>query len=207
MITLSAILPSWKDPLLIKTIDSLLANSELGDQLEVIAGGYIYLITNKVNGKQYVGQTISSVSQRWSQHVYNSKRGENYPLYNAINKYGKNNFDMSVLAKATSIQALNILEKFFIKEMKTLVPFGYNLRNGGDNSRLHESTKKKLSIIHAGRPGIRHTEEFKKKLSERSLGNKFTLGRKQSKKEKEKRRIISATYKRGGDGKFVRKYE
>ncbi len=37
MIKLSVIIPDWKDPLLIKTIDSLLEGSELGDQLEIIA--------------------------------------------------------------------------------------------------------------------------------------------------------------------------
>lgn len=36
-IKLSCIIPSYKDPLLVKTIDSLLINSELGDQLEIIA--------------------------------------------------------------------------------------------------------------------------------------------------------------------------
>lgn len=177
-------------------------------EVEIIAGGYIYLITNKINGKQYVGQTISGVKQRWSQHISDSKRGKNYPLHNAINKYGKDNFEISVLAKVYSIQGLNLLEKFFIKKIGTIVPFGYNLQDGGGSGgHLHESTRKKISLSQIGRKVVSHTEEFKRKLSKRSLGNKYSLDRKQSAEEKQKRRVISAGYKRGENGQFVKNNE
>lgn len=201
---ISIIIPSYKDPLLHKTIDSLFENAE--GEIEVIAGGYVYLITNKVNGKQYIGQTISNIKQRWSQHIYNAKQGKNYPFYNAINKYGKDNFEISILAKVCSIEGLNFLEQFFINKLKTIVPFGYNLRSGGGNGgKLHKSTRKKISIFHTGKKGISHTKEFKEKLRKRSLNNKYALGRKQSVKEKQKHKVISVGYKRNNKGKFIKK--
>jgi len=212
MTRLSVIIPSYKDPLLVKTIGSLLTNSELGDELEIVtdmeptSGGYVYLLTNKTNGKRYVGQTTQQVERRWSQHICDAKRhGKKYPLHRAINKYGKDGFEISVLAKACSIDGLNILERFFIGRLRTIVPFGYNLLSGGRNGgKLPETTRKKISIACTGKPGVPHTEEFKERLRERSLGNKYSLGRKQSKEEREKHRIISTRYKRGANGQFVK---
>ena len=53
--------------------------------------GYIYLITNKINGKQYIGQTVKTVQKRWSRHLADSKNFDFY-FYKAIRKYGKENF-------------------------------------------------------------------------------------------------------------------
>ena len=196
MIKLS-VTPYYKSPHLQSTIDSLLEIK-----------GYIYLITNIINGKQYVGQTISSVKQRWSQHIYNAGNGKNYPLYNAINKYGNTQFKITILAEVYSIQELNKLEIFFIKRIGTVVPRGYNLRSGGGNGgHLHETTRKKLSIARKGKKGTPHTEKFKKQVGVRSLGNKYALGRKQSKEEKRKHKVISSRYKRGKSGKFIKNHE
>ena len=198
---LSVVIPSYRDPLLQKTINDLILKSELGDQLEIIEG-HIYLITNILNGKRYIGQTIGRVEQRWSQHLCNAKRGHSYPLYNAINKYGRDNFEVTILAKAYSIQVLNLLESVLIKKMGTMAPNGYNARTGGGNSRLSELTRKKLSFIRRGRPGVPHTEEFKRRLSERNAGNTYSLGRKKTDTEKEKHRLASTRYVRNSSGQF-----
>lgn len=57
--------------------------------------GYIYCITNLVNQKKYVGKTIYSITERFKEHCSDSKRErcEKRPLYDAMNKYGIENFD------------------------------------------------------------------------------------------------------------------
>ena len=56
--------------------------------------GKIYKITNLVNSKIYIGQTIRSLKERFRQHIY--KQGCTY-LHNAILKYGKENFKIELM--------------------------------------------------------------------------------------------------------------
>lgn len=60
---------------------------------------YIYVITNNINGKQYVGKTNDTIEERFKRHILDSKRrnNENRPLYNAINKYGIEHFSIEQL--------------------------------------------------------------------------------------------------------------
>ena len=65
-----------------------------------MAFGYIYLITNKINKKQYVGQTGISIEERWRKHIDNSKNCPNKQIITmAIAKYGQENFSIEELAK------------------------------------------------------------------------------------------------------------
>ena len=65
--------------------------------------GYIYKITNKINGKCYIGQTSDSIEHRWKEHIYDSNRKNrdcyNYPLYRAFRKYGTENFFIEEIEK------------------------------------------------------------------------------------------------------------
>lgn len=56
--------------------------------------GYIYCITNNINGKKYIGKTTFNVEKRWNEHLkdYKRKRSEKRALYEAMNKYGVENF-------------------------------------------------------------------------------------------------------------------
>ena len=69
----------------------------------------IYKITNKVNNKVYIGQSIH-VLYRWGQHQRNAFNPNthtyNYPLYRAIRKYGIENFQFEVLEEVSSIDLL-----------------------------------------------------------------------------------------------------
>jgi len=56
--------------------------------------GYVYLVTNTVNGKKYVGCTRVTVSRRWIQHRSAAKNGSPFALHQAIRKYGFNKFQM-----------------------------------------------------------------------------------------------------------------
>ena len=84
----------------------------------------LYLITNKINGKQYIGITQKSIQFRFKQHCYN----KNKPLNNDIQKFGKYNFEIEELLrfKTSSIYLAHRLESFMIKTFETQSPSGYN---------------------------------------------------------------------------------
>ena len=65
---------------------------------------YIYVITNKINGKQYVGKTNGIIEKRFQEHISDSKRKrcEKRPLYNAMNKYGIENFEIKILEECSA---------------------------------------------------------------------------------------------------------
>lgn len=103
--------------------------------------GYIYCITNKVNGMQYVGQTIRTIIQRWYCHKVESKNiVDKMYFHSAIRKYGADNFDVEELerisckSKQELKENLNSLERHYISQLNTLRPNGYNLTIGGDTS-------------------------------------------------------------------------
>jgi len=103
--------------------------------------GYIYCITNKKNGKQYIGQTLRDVRTRFNCHLSESKnKYDTYPLHRAMRKYGKNGFDVDTqktiycISKKELQKQLNYYEKFYIKEFNTYNPDGYNLTIGGATS-------------------------------------------------------------------------
>jgi hypothetical protein len=94
---------------------------------------YIYLITNKLNGKLYVGKTEKSIYKRFQEHCRESKKArcKNRPLYNAMNLYGCENFEVSLLEE-TDIPELR--ESFWIKQ-KNSYHNGYNATYGGDGKK------------------------------------------------------------------------
>ena len=108
----------------------------------------IYVHTNKVNGKKYVGQTRTSLEWRWQQHVFdalNDKPG--CRVFNAaIRKYGPDNFEHEVVETVFSIEDANAAEVVWIAKLNSRVPNGYNLKPGGNvKGDLHPETRTKLS--------------------------------------------------------------
>lgn len=103
--------------------------------------GYIYLIKNKINNKNYVGQTIrENVNERWKEHKY--KKG--CPLLkNAIKSHGILNFDFKIIIICFDSD-LNFYEEFYIKKYNSLYPNGYNLLKGGEQNNLSEFNNKKI---------------------------------------------------------------
>lgn len=92
--------------------------------------GIIYKITNKVNGKSYIGQTRYTIEFRWKQHQH---KNDNTYFHNAIHKYGIENFSIEILEKC-NIEDLNSREIFYIAKYDTFKN-GYNLTIGGDGNR------------------------------------------------------------------------
>ena len=93
---------------------------------------YIYKITNKVNGKVYIGKTLNSIQKRWRDHLRDSKkrRCEKRPLYSAINKYGEENFEIEQIEEC-SHDILNERERYWIEYYGSFKN-GYNATVGGD---------------------------------------------------------------------------
>ena len=151
----------------------------------------IYKITNTVNGRIYIGQTIKTLAHRWSQHTTSIK---NCPLYNAFRRYGRDKFKMEAICSALSPEYLNELEQYFIKFYDCMAPKGYNLTSGGDSAytrsehsrdrqrqamlghTVSDETKAKISATLMGREGVRRgavlSEETRQKISAAQVGKK-----------------------------------
>lgn len=109
--------------------------------------GFIYKITNKTNGKSYIGQTIQNVKERFYQHCATkcSQAVLNMTVHKAINKYGKSNFTIEVIEEVESTD-LNDREKYWIKYYDSYNN-GYNSTKGGqDGIKLFKNLDSK-SII------------------------------------------------------------
>ena len=98
---------------------------------------YIYVITNDVNGKQYVGKTNYSIEKRFKQHINDSerKRCEKRPLYDAMNKYGIEHFSIEQLEECIP-EETDIREQYWIDKLNTYHN-GYNATYGGDGTILY----------------------------------------------------------------------
>lgn len=109
----------------------------------------IYKITNKLDGKIWIGQTVFSLEERWSRHCSPSS-GCRY-LKNAIKKYGKENFSVETVQTYSNLEDLNNAEIYFIEYYNCIAPNGYNLRAGGGNKgKHHEETKRRMSAAQSG---------------------------------------------------------
>lgn len=90
---------------------------------------YLYKITNKINGKKYIGIT-NSFKRRFREHKRN--HSPNSLICKAIQKYGQENFIFEVLKENLSIESACELEQEYIKKEDCLVPNGYNISKGGN---------------------------------------------------------------------------
>lgn len=130
----------------------------------------IYVHTNKINNKKYIGQSCIPLEKRWN-------KGEGYQrcpyFYRAIKKYGWDNFIHEVLKDGLSKEQADYWETFYIKEFKTLNPdFGYNLTLGGEGSVgrvLSDESKRKMSNSQKKRFT---SQEERDKISKANSGEK-----------------------------------
>jgi group I intron endonuclease len=156
---------------------------------------FIYLV--RLDGKPcYVGQVHGkkqTVNGRWEQHCHDVRHGRK--LWCAVQAFGREHFTVEVIDEATDRNDLNQKEKFHIKQFGTYYGFGFNGNTGG------------LDILARRKPGFRHPEEVKRKISESNTGQErsaetcekiraTSIGRKLSDEAKRKVGLASAARER-----------
>lgn len=168
---------------------------------EIKPYGQIYRLTNKVNGKMYHGQTIKeNINDRWIKYKNLNCKGQP-KLYNALKKYGWDNFLAETInATPQNQKQLDDLEIFYISEFDSFHN-GYNSNEGGHGGKLSEETKRKISNSLKGKPrskeairkfiktrtGSHHSEETKRKMSNVVKGEKsYMFGKHMSDETKKK---------------------
>lgn len=136
----------------------------------------IYKITNKINGKVYIGQTRQTIKARFNRHIQRALNEPHYDyaLCNAMRKYGIESFEIELVEKVNDESELNDREIYWIDYFNSVSPNGYNMTYGG-----------------GGTNGYEHKEEDKKIMSMKKWGmfqkeNNPFYGRKHSKEQIEK---------------------
>lgn len=161
------------------------------------AFGVVYLLTNKITGKQYVGQTVQKLVQRMQRHGWPTNAGR-MAIAAAIWRDGMHNFTVDVLCECATRAELDSEEARCIREYNTISPHGYNLSASTEGRRqLTQESKDKISRANLGQ---RRSEETKQRLSDSHLG--FVVSEATKKK-------ISATNRgrRGSDLCYARAAE
>ena len=148
----------------------------------------VYKITNKLNGKIYIGQTIMSLEKRWHYHILSAnKHYAKSEFYADIRTLGIDNFTVEVLDTAETQADLNYLEAYYIVGYDS-VRRGYNKAYGslgGQNSMFDANIKLKhdevcrsvdnrLKISESMKKYRKEhpfTKDHKEKLSAKAVGN------------------------------------
>ena len=145
--------------------------------------GYLYMLKNKINGKIYIGQTIRPIKRRLEEH----RSGQNNKcraLFSAIKKYDWENFEKDYYECPD--EDLNFDEELLVREMMTISPNGYNLREGGGSRGKHSKESKQK--MRAAALGKTCSEETKQRCKEAKAGkNNPNYGKKQSDDSNQKR--------------------
>lgn len=122
--------------------------------------GCIYCVTNKINGKNYIGQTIDFYSRKGNHKLH--QKDPVTPLHCAMNKHGWDNFEWEILEEGIETQEeLDKKECYWIEKLKTKIEKnGYNAING--NVKKPEGPR--------GRSGFNLSEDHKQKIAEKMKG-------------------------------------
>lgn len=142
----------------------------------------VYKITNKVNGKIYIGCTTKTIKHRLDMHFRQRKGYSNYTtIGRAIMKYGINNFTIE------EIEKLDTKEEMFLREIYWISYYnstdngvGYNVSKGGhcgpiligENNPSFGKKKPKLSELNKSRKGLKLSEEHKQNVIKAMTGKK-----------------------------------
>lgn len=126
----------------------------------------IYVFTNKINDKKYVGQTVRDFNVRLQEHL----RKQDIVFGKALKKYGAENFEYEIIDNAATIEELNAKEVFWIDKLNTVIPNGYNQCYGGNNTlgfkhRLHSRRMMSLTKRKTGSMKGKNNHYYGKKHS------------------------------------------
>jgi group I intron endonuclease len=144
--------------------------------------GYVYKITNKINGKYYIGSSKFSPDKNWSYY------GSGKAIIDAIKKYGKSNFIKEILVETPG--EAKILEKDILYSLDVANdPLSYNMTNDALGSTFHSDEGRKIKS--QKRTGSKLSQEIKTKISQNKTGVKFENGYSKIRKDKGKPRLAT----------------
>ncbi len=159
----------------------------------------VYCVTNKINGKKYIGSDSNNNPEYYGSGVYIKK---------SLKKYGKKNFIKEILCEVNDISLMKELEEYWIDYFDAYNnPLFYNatkyssgISKFPEDKKINISNANKGNKHHLGFPqseyqksqtrkaniGKKHTEEFKEQKRQKALGNKYALGNTLTREQKEK---------------------
>lgn len=131
---------------------------------------YIYKITNTINNKIYIGQHKVRPNERLRDYM-----GKGLAIREAYKKYGRSNFTKEILEYIeddTKHLRVSERERFWIKQLNSKVPNGYNISDGGEGGCSKEAALK--GALTRKKNNYKHSEETKLKQSEAKKGIPFS---------------------------------
>ncbi len=131
----------------------------------------IYLITNTINGKRYIGKTTQPLDKRWYQHCKNAEYGGDTYLYKAIRKYGAASFRCEYLADGLDEEEILLIEQ--------LKP-EYNMTLGGDGGDTSSSLNYKTALSRRNYKGQNNPNYGKRGIDSPNYGKTRTEDQKEN---------------------------
>ena len=132
----------------------------------------IYKITNLINGKIYIGQSIHP-ERRWMEHKQKAKNGkERHAIHLAIEKYGEENFSFEILKWTENY---NREEIDMIKKYNSLVPNGYNITGGGEDCCVLRGEDNPHNTVPNNIVSLIIQDLKDNKLTDRAIAKKYNL--------------------------------
>jgi group I intron endonuclease len=129
----------------------------------------IYQLRNLINNKCYIGKT-RDLKTRIRRHLQEARSGTPRHLYNAINKYGFDKFNVEVLEEGIADEFVDDRERFWIGQANSLHPIGYNMTPGGEggNTLASWSVYQKQTLYQTQgekRKGSKRTDKQRQNIS------------------------------------------
>ena len=123
----------------------------------------IYKVTNTINNRIYIGQTIHTLVHRKKGHYYEVNNGSTTYFHNALRKYCDAAFTWVIVCTCESREELNEMEFHYIKQYNAnKLASGYNITCGGEGTQLFG--------VNNGMFGKTHTSEVRQRLTENATG-------------------------------------
>ena len=145
----------------------------------------IYCAENLMNGKKYIGKTSHSMRDRQLDHHEYARKDSQWAFHRAIRKYGEASFVWTVLLDDLTDEEALHFEMAYIRNLKTKVPNGYNLTDGGEGATGYKFTEDQLEHMRKVKKGVKMSplhlaayKEGRRKAQERreALGIKIIRG-------------------------------
>lgn len=150
---------------------NILNQNENERETLTIPVGRIYLITNIINSKKYVGITTHTIEKRFKEHLKEAKNrpNKNIALFRAIRKYGADNFKVELIEQINNITPKNfqLKESEYIEKYNTFIDNdnGYNMVKLSDwTFSISKETRTAMSKASKGRCAGNKSNFFNPKI-------------------------------------------